>query len=71
LYDAMRARIDEHYAVVHDGIAMTTDAVFRRNLVVRDATGGKYGPDPNLSLVAVGGPALLNDILAEPRLVLF
>jgi hypothetical protein len=61
----MGARIDEHGAVVHDGVPVVANTVFGRHLVIGDPARRQHSPDPNLLLIPMGARALLNDILPK------
>lgn len=40
--DAMRTRLDEHWPVVDDGVAIVVDAIFPGDLVTRARFGAEY-----------------------------
>jgi peptide chain release factor 1 len=68
LDDAPRARLDQHRALVHDGIAIAVSpAIFGRHIVITNAFFREHGANRHGLRVPVGRNVLAHDIFAEAR----
>src|SRR5665213_1358780 len=67
LDDAAGARIDQHGAAVHDGVAVIVDAVFGRHLVIGDPVLRQDGADPDVLAIRIGRTVLFHHIAVEAR----
>ena len=63
----MGARIDQHGAAVHDGVAIVPNAIFLRNFIVGYACFGQHGADPDVLVIMIGGHMPLLDIMMKTR----
>src|SRR6185437_8648399 len=67
LDDAAGARLDQHCAAVHDGVAVIVDAIFRRHVIIGDAVLGQHRADPDVLAVDIGWTVLFDHIAVETR----
>jgi hypothetical protein len=67
LDDAPSARVNQHRSIIDDSVAILTNTVFLRNVVVGDARFRKLSAYPYIALITVGRAALFNYITAETR----
>src|SRR5450432_248028 len=59
------ARFDQNRAAVHDRVAIVSDAIFRRHVVIGDAFFRQNRADPDILAVLIGRVTPFDDIIAK------
>ena len=65
--DPVGTRIDQNGTVVHDGVTIFADAIFRRHIVIGDALLGQNGADPNVLVIPIRRMMLFDRVAAKAR----
>src|ERR1700748_1241927 len=66
-HDAVGARIDEHRAIVDDGISISAAAVFRWNVIIGYAGLRQHCADPDVLAISIGRIMTFCHVAAEAR----